>query len=179
MPATVATTYLGAIRRSLGCGLCADVAALWFFELPPQVRGDGTHAVDAGCGFRGGVVIGIGVDVVGVHFPARIGDELDAGDANAIVGNETPVALDDRVREIADNLESRRRPARWCLTRRAESIVDLAHVPGAQLEAARGADPYRIEKSAADELDAGNVRLRCADVVLDQRNAGDRISDRR
>ena len=81
--------------------------------------------------------------------------------------------------EIADNLESRRRPARRCLTRRAESIVDLAHIRGAQLEAERGVDPHRIEKSAADELDAGNVRLRCADVFLDQRNAVDRIFERR
>src|SRR5438105_6262446 len=112
MPATVATTYLGAIRRSLGCGLCAELGALEFFELASQVRGDGTHAVDACCGLRGGVVIGIGVDVVGVHFPAPIGDELDAGDADAVVGNETPVALDNRVREIADDLESRRGLAR-------------------------------------------------------------------
>ena len=61
---------------------------------------------------------------------------------------------------------------------RAERVADLADVGGAQLEAERRVDAHGVEELAADELDARDVRLRRLDVLLDQRDAVDRILER-
>src|SRR5207237_4586152 len=50
---------------------------------------------------------------------------------------------------------------------------------GAKRNGESGGDPHRIEKCAADEFDAGYVRLRRTDIFLDQRDAVDRIFERR
>ena len=56
-----------------------------------------------------------------------------------------------------------------------ERIADLADVGRAELEAERGVDAHGVEKLAADEFDARDVRLGRADVFLDERDAVDRI----
>jgi hypothetical protein len=45
----------------------------------------------AGCGF--GVVVGVGIDVLGVDETIRVGNEFDAGDVNTIGGEEGVLAL--------------------------------------------------------------------------------------
>src|SRR6185437_6103251 len=71
-------------------------------ELAAEIARDRPHAGDARLALGVGVVVGVRVDVVGVELAAAVADELDAGDADAVVGEESAIALDDRVREAGD-----------------------------------------------------------------------------
>src|SRR6202035_4855533 len=55
----------------------------------------------------------------------------------------------------------------------------LAGIGRAKLEALRGIDTHRVEKTAADELNTRDERLRCLDVALDQGDAVDRLFELR
>ena len=57
----------------------------------------------------------------------------------------------------------------------AERVIDLAHVGRAKLEAQARVDANGVEKLAADEFDPGDVGLGCADILLDERDAVDRV----
>src|SRR5689334_17539007 len=83
-------------RRRLG-GLNFGRRLPELLQLAAEIGGDGAHAVDARFGFGGAVVVRVGIDVVGVDLARAVGDEFDAGDPDAVVGDETPVALDDRM----------------------------------------------------------------------------------
>src|SRR6185437_5642945 len=89
------------------------------------------------------------------------------------------IALDDRVREAVDDFETRCGSRRCNVADRAERVVDLADVGRTQLETLRRVHAHRVEEFAADELDARDERLGCGDVLLDQRDAVDRILEGR
>ena len=55
-------------------------------QLVAEVSGDRTHARHAGGTLGVAVVVGVRVDVVRVELARVIDDELDAGDADAVVG---------------------------------------------------------------------------------------------
>src|SRR5512141_1202391 len=92
-----------------GDGTLAPRSAVLRVELLAEVCRDRAHAVDAGLALGIGVVIGIGVDVVRMDFAAAVGDELDPGDADVVVGKKPPVALDDRMGKALDDPEPRAR----------------------------------------------------------------------
>ncbi len=62
-------------------------------EFGAEIAGEGVHRRAAGAGLGVGIVIGVGVDVVGVDRAVGVGDELDAGDADVVGGEEGFVAL--------------------------------------------------------------------------------------
>src|SRR5271166_1221576 len=53
-------------------------------EFDAEVAGERVHTGAAGASFSVGVVVGVGVDVVGVDRTFRVGDELDAGDTDRV-----------------------------------------------------------------------------------------------
>src|ERR1051326_7752036 len=113
------------LRRRYRFGLfrCA-CCLLELPELAGEIGGDGAHAVDPGFGFGGAVVVGIRVDVVGVELAGVVGDEFDAGDDDAVVGDEAPVALKNRKAEIAHDADPRPRGRRY-VAYWAKCIVNL------------------------------------------------------
>src|SRR6185312_1760281 len=82
---------------------------------------------------------------VSVGAAVFVGDELDAGNADVVRCEELLPVRDQRMVEIAHDLElvgRRRRGADFGERRR----VDLAGVGRAELEARRGVDPHRVEE---------------------------------
>src|SRR5690606_32603470 len=133
-----------------------------------EIPGNRPHAEYAGGGFRIAVVVGVGIDVVGVDFIRFIDNELNARNTDAVLGDELLVALDDGVVEPFDDLETGRGFDRRRLADRTKGVSDLADISRTQLETQRGIDAHRIQEFAAYELDAGNVGLGRTDVLLDQ-----------
>src|SRR4029079_10651579 len=78
-------------------------------ELSREVRGDRAHSVDARRLLGVAVVVGVRVDVVRVQVAVAVGDEFDPCDADAVVAEETPIALDDRMPEALDETKAARR----------------------------------------------------------------------
>jgi len=147
-------------------------------KLRDQVRGDRLHAEAACLALGVAVVVRVGVDVVRVELAVAVGDEFDARDADAVVRDEAAIALDDRVRKSLDDPKARRSGRRCRFADRAESIVDLTDVRRAELEAERCVDTHCVEEFSADELDARDEGLGRFDVLLDQRDAVDRVLER-
>ena len=69
------------------------------------MQGDGLHATPAVPGLGVGIVIGVRVDVVGVGAALRVLDELNAGNADVVRGQEGLPGRDERVLEARDDLE--------------------------------------------------------------------------
>src|SRR3569832_1110843 len=83
-----------------------------------EMAGDRAHAggVRAGAAILGlgvRIVIRVGVDVVKINTTAFVDDELDAGNADAVRRKEALPALDQRVLEVADDLEQDQKRDRW------------------------------------------------------------------
>ena len=76
-----------------------------FCELISQVLGDAAHARYSGLGFRDWIVIGVGIDVVGIRLAILVKDKLDTGDVGLVVSQEALIVLDKRVVEILDDVE--------------------------------------------------------------------------
>src|SRR6476620_451535 len=106
--------------RALGNGSRLERA-----QLPPEIGGDRAHARFSCLALGVGVVVGVRVDVVGMELPAAVGDEFDARDADAVVREEAPISIDDRVREAVDDAKPRR-ARRRAFSDRAEGVADLA-----------------------------------------------------
>jgi hypothetical protein len=56
-------------------------------------------------GFGFGVVVGVGIDVLGVDDTIRVRNEFDAGDVNTISGEEGVLALFQSRVDVVDNGE--------------------------------------------------------------------------
>src|SRR5438552_660517 len=100
-----------------GCNQRAQPGSFELVQFVTQICSDRAHAEDPGGGLGITVVIRVGIDVVSVDGAGTIGDELYPGNANAVVGDEALVTLDDRVPEILHDPEARRRCS-WCARRR-------------------------------------------------------------
>src|SRR5690349_2096304 len=120
-----------------------DLRAAESVELAPEIRRDRLHAELARLGLRRGVVVGVGVHVVRVRLALRVGDELDAGDADAVVGDEAAILLDERALEALDDAEAR--GGRCLLAYGAERVAHLARVGRTELEAERGIHAHGVE----------------------------------
>src|SRR5437870_1198428 len=108
-------------------------------QLSAKISGNRAHTVYTRLGFGGAVVICIGIHVVGVDCAVAIGDELDTGDADAVIVDKQPIALDDRMVKIFDDVEAWHWQGRWARLRVlladwAECIAHLADIGGTKLE---------------------------------------------
>src|SRR5713101_7625600 len=73
---------------SLSASLGRVAARIETGQLAAEIAGERSHAGTAAAGFGIGVVVGVGVDVVGIDRAVGVGDELDAGDADVVGGEE-------------------------------------------------------------------------------------------
>ncbi len=77
--------WMSHASRNLASGRLAVAQPL---EFAAEEIGQAAHAGDASLGLGAAVVVGVGVDVVGVDPALRVADELDAG-----YGEENVMAL--------------------------------------------------------------------------------------
>ncbi len=152
--------------QSLGGSAAAIEAA----ELGAEIAGEGVHRRTAGAGFGVRVVVGVGVDVIGIDRAKGVGDELDAGDADVVAGKKLLETVLQRGVDVFDDREFGAR----LFSGGAESIADGADIGRAQLEAVAGIDLDRVHEPAADELGASDQRCRGGDVLLQEMQAVDR-----
>src|SRR5213078_4235078 len=102
------------------------------------------------------------------------GDELYTRHLDAVGGEKRLVALLQAGIDVVDDREFGAKCAISLGAGRAEPVVDGTHVSGAQFEPVAGVDLDRIEEPAADELGAGDQRLRRPYIFLKQMQAIDR-----
>ena len=53
-------------------------------KFPAEKRGDGIHAIPAGCGFGVGVVVGVRVEIIREGLARHVRDELECPDLYAV-----------------------------------------------------------------------------------------------
>src|SRR3954447_24031151 len=93
-------------------------------KLGPEKAGEDGHTRAAGTGFGIGIVVCVGVYIVCVDSAGCIGDELDAGDLNAILSKECLVV----VFQTSVNVVSDRKLRARLVSSRAERIADRTNI---------------------------------------------------
>src|SRR6266699_2640421 len=74
-------------------------------EFAPEETGERSHRRAAGPGFGLRVVVGVGVDVVGIDDAVSVADELDPGHLDVVCREEGFVALFEARIDVGDDRE--------------------------------------------------------------------------